>query len=817
MKKIFTLAAAVLASMAMSAEVIFSFTVTSETTAKGSYDVEGGTAVCSGAAMQTGGSNEITIGDQTFYKFSSSSTWDFTLADNGTFAEGDVISITAACGTSAKSGKGVTLNGIAVTGDFPASTANTISYTVVEGDAIAGQTTITVKRNDSDIKFGSIAVDREGVTPSTDPVESAEISGENACSLGSSVELTCNAPKATVYQWSMNGAEIEGATAKKYTFTPTAAGEYSFTCAASNEYNLSPVVAEAFVVTVVDPASACGELIKAVLNGGTSATMSGVLGGTFDTNLGSGKYKLDKGKYIGIQLAAGSFMAGDVVTITMSAAGQNYPCLFADKERTNCLFLATETSDATEYQITLPAAATGLTTLYLSRDADDATYKWNPTVSSIFVTRSCEASSNADIESLTINGEVVEAVEGVYSYTVGASVELAAVTVNYTLAHPKASATPASGFTVDVPNAGDPANTQVITVTAEDGTQATYTVSVAKSAEASKDATLSALSVEGYTLDPAFDANIEAYTITKAYGASDPELSAVSATPNDANAHAYITQIENGFNIDVTAEDGSTHKYYTITIVEASAKKDLLEVRFSNNVHGYIANGNINVPYLEGDAEPVFESATFWKADGEPTAAVVEGNLVVTGIDGQTDTYTITYIPVTPMEPIYDEITFDGNEIGQYIYSVYGWDAEKGIKFSKDVEEDANHRISEGKDRIFMALPRALSISLTSGSGANRPVKVWVNGSIVSSITKTAAKNEIIQIPLDGSKDNFLVIESDKNSGDAGFIKMQLEASWATGIGNADAAVKAVKVIRDGKLFIEKNGVLYDAQGTIVK
>lgn len=39
----------------------------------------------------------------------------------------------------------------------------------------------------------------------------------------------------------------------------------------------------------------------------------------------------------------------------------------------------------------------------------------------------------------------------------------------------------------------------------------------------------------------------------------------------------------------------------------------------------------------------------------------------------------------------------------------------------------------------------------------------------------------------------------------------------ATGIDNADAAVKAVKVIRDGKLFIEKNGVLYDAQGTIVK
>ena len=39
----------------------------------------------------------------------------------------------------------------------------------------------------------------------------------------------------------------------------------------------------------------------------------------------------------------------------------------------------------------------------------------------------------------------------------------------------------------------------------------------------------------------------------------------------------------------------------------------------------------------------------------------------------------------------------------------------------------------------------------------------------------------------------------------------------ATGIDNTEAAVKAVKVIRDGKLFIEKNGVIYNAQGAIVK
>jgi uncharacterized repeat protein (TIGR02543 family) len=38
-----------------------------------------------------------------------------------------------------------------------------------------------------------------------------------------------------------------------------------------------------------------------------------------------------------------------------------------------------------------------------------------------------------------------------------------------------------------------------------------------------------------------------------------------------------------------------------------------------------------------------------------------------------------------------------------------------------------------------------------------------------------------------------------------------------TGINNAEEAVKTVKVIRNGQLFIEKNGVLFNAQGAIVK
>ena len=40
---------------------------------------------------------------------------------------------------------------------------------------------------------------------------------------------------------------------------------------------------------------------------------------------------------------------------------------------------------------------------------------------------------------------------------------------------------------------------------------------------------------------------------------------------------------------------------------------------------------------------------------------------------------------------------------------------------------------------------------------------------------------------------------------------------YPEGIENTDAKAAAVKVVRDGKLIIIKNGVEFNAQGTIVK
>ena len=810
MKKFFTLAAAVLASMAMSAEVIYSYTLTAPGADGTTYEAVGGTAKCL-KAMASTGSNEITIGDQTFYKFNSSSAWECTLSE-GTFEAGDVVSITAACTTSAKKGKGVTLNGISVTGDFEASEANTLTYTVVEGDAIAGQATIKVMRADSDIKFGTISVARENVTPSTDPVTEVSITGDASTYVGGSATLKASAKGATEFWWTLKGNADKLSETNTLEYHPTVAGELTFVAYAQNEYNTTPASAE-FTVSIAS--KLCGELIKAVHVNGKTATVTGVVGGTADKNTQDGGKLGSNGHYFGVKLASGSFMAGDVVTIVASALnGGNTATIYSDKGEKllgsvpfDSVFVDNDTILAAVY--TLDASADAI---YVYR----ASSACNPNIASITVTRACEASSNAGMGKLTINGAEVEAVENVYSYEVSASENLAQVEVVYTLAHPLATATPASGFKVNVPAAGAAANTQVITVTAEDGeTKANYTVSVTKSASLSTDATLSALTVEGYTLTPAFAADVMAYTITKAYTAENPAVTAVTATPTDDHATAVVTADGNVLKVTVTAEDGTTQKEYTITVERAAAKKDLLEVTFSNGVHGFIANGEIKVPYLAGTTQPTFVSARFWNADGEPSATVVDGKLVVTGIDEVSAEYTLTYEELTPMTMTTDTITFD--TVPNYIYSVYGWDANKGVKFSKDVEEAANKRISEGKCRIYIALPAAKEVALISGTTGARPVTVSVNGVVNEDITKTADKGKAVVIALNGEAANLVAIESNGNSGDAGFVKMVLAESTPTGVENTEAGMKAVKVMRDGKLFIEKNGVLYNAQGVIVK
>jgi hypothetical protein len=115
-------------------------------------------------------------------------------------------------------------------------------------------------------------------------------------------------------------------------------------------------------------------------------------------------------------------------------------------------------------------------------------------------------------------------------------------------------------------------NVVTIKVTAEDGTTTkSYTVTVVRAAStASADATLKALTVSVGKLTPEFAAGTTSYTVNISNSATNISVSGTvnhdSASVNNVTDTA-LTVGNNIINIVVTAENGTTTKTYTVTVI----------------------------------------------------------------------------------------------------------------------------------------------------------------------------------------------------------------------------------------------------------
>ena len=148
------------------------------------------------------------------------------------------------------------------------------------------------------------------------------------------------------------------------------------------------------------------------------------------------------------------------------------------------------------------------------------------------------------------------------------------------------------GLQVD-PGTGD--SVIQVKVTAEDDTTTkTYTVTVTRAAAASTDATLSGLTLSAGTLDPVFASATTAYsasvgnaedevTVTPVVthrGATveylDGSDTALADADTDKDGHQVALEVgETVVKVNVTAEDGSTTKTYTLTLTRVSADATL--------------------------------------------------------------------------------------------------------------------------------------------------------------------------------------------------------------------------------------------------
>lgn len=621
--------------------------------------------------------------------------------------------------------------------------------------------------------------------------------------------------KADAIKWFVNDAEQAGATDKTFEFTPAAAGDYSIVCKARNANNATDEWIASSPIAFKALSTLCGELIKATLTSGSAATVTGIIGGTADVSLSS-SLKMDKGKYFGITLASGTFQEGDTVVITMTTAGGNYPCLFADKGRTNCLFLATEGSSDLEYKIVLPAAANNLSTLYLARDGDDATYKWNPVLSSMSVIRPMAIKSTVvSLSAVTINDVAIESSDLAKLVGTG-EVILEDAYLN----------APVVKFTKHT------------VITYEDNSQKESDEVIEKTSTQATASTWGASATIGGNTYAVYTVKTMSYTVTYMLGEetlgtenvaqngspanyatyqtlNDGNLSTFAGWYNDADlaeGHAVADIAAEVITANTTYYAKFNYKYATSINIEGlilkngksyNTKGQLGALNYASNYssegmdisNDSLNNGkgaNRNYDYL-GLKVKSASLLNFRLAEGK-TVKIKFGDVKTTpqvSINGG------DYAAITITDGVYTHVAS-----ADELISFYVTESNKAVVLKQIM-------IDEPVANVMYAISYAAT---TNGTISGWQVALPGEEVVLTATPDDGYKTAIIlaneeRLDLNSEISFTMPAENVEITGEF------TVSGYPTGLDNAADEVKAVKRIENGQLFIEKNGVIYNAQG----
>ena len=280
------------------------------------------------------------------------------------------------------------------------SNSETINFTDSSWTATLGEHTFTASQE----KNGNICAQEDELVINVlaaDAVEECTISGPTAAYKNNQVTYTATAENASDYRWKIDGAIQAGASTATFNYTPTVNGTYSIVCEARNTFNAEGVwiASDPISLTVT---SLYGTLVSYVVDGGTAATdKTGALStiSTPKVSLTSGSsskltvggveytgYKMDKGKYVGVTLSSGSFLAGDTVSfIITTKTGSAKLYLYDTESGTNRLDSIDGTNKTGWVSFVLNQSTTGV---YLYRfNPDVKPYDQNPYVAAVKVTR----------------------------------------------------------------------------------------------------------------------------------------------------------------------------------------------------------------------------------------------------------------------------------------------------------------------------------------------------------------------------------------------------------------------------------------------
>ena len=434
MKKIFTIAAALLASFSLMADELCSASLNGITSNSNTTGVAQTGCTMKWNSVTSSGSDVVTIGEISYYKMSGSSSYVQLILDgDAAFEDGDVLIVTACSNNN--SGKNITY-ALKSDGGNKADAVNAtnaaaveVPYTLVAADIEEDGSIKIFRGGNSNIRFGSFKVTRE---VSTEPALRADKE-----SMDLFVSPIVTNPSATVNfigknltpgEHAITVPNLAGLTVTPASVTVGEDGKLNAEVTIAYASDVDVEAASTSVSLVIDEVEAsvtinygaisqlCGELIKATAR----QVVSGVIGGTVDTNLGAADaVKLDKKKYFGLVLAAGTFAEGDTLVIDITAAADLGNCMiYSDNAGTDLIYdegITYTKADAEVpvicptglKKIVLPATINGKSSVYLYRQ-NDALHEWNVTFASLSVIRPCEEGPSTAIDNTEASVKAVK-------------------------------------------------------------------------------------------------------------------------------------------------------------------------------------------------------------------------------------------------------------------------------------------------------------------------------------------------------------------------------------------------------------------------
>lgn len=471
-----------------------------------------------------------------------------------------------------------------------------------------------------------------------------------------------------------------------------------------------------------------------------------------------------------------------------------------------------------------PTTAQDFSTSVTYTASDDAETP-NSVDYTVTITRTA-ASTDATLKSLKVNGADIDGFDAAtlsYNYEIAYTAGLPVVT---------AEANDTKAKSVEVTNVKSVPNDATVLVTAEDGTTIkTYTISFTR-AEANNDATLSALSVAGCTLSPAFASGTETYTTTLPFYASMPVVGDVTATKNDENAEDPEVSISgNVITIQCVAEDGTTEKDYTVTVSFDDVPTASSSINIEQNVldnskswgyataltaaHITIADANALDSLNDDPSKPNrnygFLGLKFKKVTSTVTVIVPAGQQlnvkwgnISTAIKVKVNGVSQTNI-ATKTDGFSTTWHLDAPEsTTEVVFSV-----------AEDNKTITLQQVKIGAGCDAITLPAIVTYNEGAGTCATKSAKFTSTALILPEATAPSGYN------FDGWYD---AETSGKLVGKAGAeytptanITLYAYYSEATGINDVENEIKAVKFFENGQLFIEKNGKIYNAMGQEIR